>query len=104
MIGGPSSGDVLSERENEERPSALTITELIRGRVPGVTTDERGRVRIRGHAGEPLYVVNGVPLLGLPSIPPSDVESIRILKGPETAIYGWRAGNGVIEIKTKRHK
>jgi TonB-linked SusC/RagA family outer membrane protein len=86
-------------------------------------------VRLRGASGlagnpQPLYVVDGVPvfqnmgttagwsglagasepvelnpLLGLP---PEDVLSITIMKGPfETARYGAQGQNGVISIVTK---
>ncbi|MEL7121156.1 MAG: TonB-dependent receptor [Bacteroidota bacterium] len=53
----------------------------------------------------PLIVVDGVPLAEgstLSSISPSDIESINILKdAASAAIYGSRAGNGVILITTK---
>ena len=36
-------------------------------------------------------------------INPSDIESIRVLKdASETAIYGVRGANGVVEIRTKK--
>lgn len=72
---------------------------------------------------EPLFVVDGVPLasssfigtigpgssLGngggastLNGIPPGDISSVSVLKGPAaTAIYGSRAANGVILITLK---
>ena len=40
---------------------------------------------------------------GISDINPDDVESISVLKGPSAAaIYGSRAGNGVILITTKK--
>ena len=85
---------------------------------------------IRGAAGgaagnEPLIVVDGFPMTNytepseptrsnygdygsrssLNSIDPNDVESIEVLKDASaTAIYGSRAGHGVILITTKRGK
>ena len=84
------------------------------------------RIRIRGGtsvngSSDPLYVVDGFPLLGSPqsgnaglgnstesplnSINPNDIESIEVLKdASSTAIYGSRGANGVIIITTKSGK
>ena len=77
-------------------------------------------IRIRGvgstNNSEPLYVIDGI-IIGnvdggghtsispLSMINPNDIESIDILKDASaTAIYGARAGNGVVIITTKRGK
>tara|TARA_R110002049_G_scaffold33017_6_gene109018 strand:- start:297 stop:3911 length:3615 start_codon:yes stop_codon:yes gene_type:complete len=62
----------------------------------------------------PLYVVDGIPLTSvsnsednflLNNINPADIESISVLKDAASkAIYGNRASNGVIIIKTKQGK
>lgn len=63
--------------------------------------------------GTPLYVVDGVPIQAFTSpvtgantlsdIDPSMIESIEVLKdAASAAIYGSRAGNGVILITTKK--
>ena len=40
---------------------------------------------------------------GAADINPDDIESVTVLKGPNAAaLYGLRAGNGVIVITTKR--
>lgn len=86
------------------------------------------KFRIRGEAStgagnEPLFVIDGFPVnsggtLGsgniyeagttdnvLESLNPDDIESISVLKdAASTAIYGARAGHGVILITTKRGK
>lgn len=89
----------------------------------------RANVRIRGDNSisgnkEPLWVVDGLPLQGgvasinvlnagniqesvldhgVGNLSPADIESITILKdAAASAIYGARAANGVIVIKTKR--
>ncbi len=55
---------------------------------------------------EPMVVVNGVPsnpasvVDYLNSFPPNSIDYIEVLTGPEAAIYGTRAGNGVIILKT----
>lgn len=86
----------------------------------GITVNIRGSNSIRSGNG-PLYVVDGIPLAGggspevnsggigsasggnpLTFLNPNDIESISILKdASSTAIYGSRAANGVIIIKTK---
>lgn len=77
-------------------------------------------IRVRGvgslNNSEPLYVIDGI-IIGnvagggqssvspLSLINPNDIESIDILKDASaTAIYGARAGNGVVIITTKRGK
>ncbi|MEL6135382.1 MAG: TonB-dependent receptor plug domain-containing protein, partial [Bacteroidota bacterium] len=85
-------------------------------------------IRIRGIgstlSAEPLYVIDGVPVVNdnasnstnfseldgggqysnaLNTLNPNDIESIEVLKDASaTAIYGARAANGVVIIKTKR--
>jgi TonB-linked SusC/RagA family outer membrane protein len=87
------------------------------------------RITIRGNSfldgsGQPLIVVDGVPIdnmgaktddvwgnrqidygNGLNDINMDDVENISVLKGPAaSALYGSRAGSGVIMITTKSAK
>jgi TonB-linked SusC/RagA family outer membrane protein len=85
-------------------------------------------IRIRGSktitgTGQPLFVVDGTPIDNSTNstgsstgsgtvapnrasdISPDDIESITVLKGAASAaIYGARAGQGVILITTKRGK
>jgi TonB-dependent starch-binding outer membrane protein SusC len=103
-----TTGEALEDRK-VGRPE-----ELLRGQFPGVlvvpTSDGGFSVRIRGlgpGSGEPLYVVDGIPLAvapgqGLRWLNPMDIERIDVLKGAAAAIYGGRAANGVILITTKR--
>jgi TonB-linked SusC/RagA family outer membrane protein len=80
----------------------------------------RGNNSITGN-NQPLIVVDGIPIdnfssktddywgnsyvdkgSGLGDISPDDVENISVLKGPAAAaLYGSRAGNGVLLITTK---
>lgn len=92
------------------------------------------KVSIRGNRSvsgnnQPLYVIDGVPMLnssneqavsaiggtadagnrdggdGISNLNPDDIESMSILKGASAAaLYGSRAGNGVILITTKSGK
>ena len=101
------------------RPRVNRIEELLEGRVPGVSvTRLRGgnlSLQIRGVGrgygnGEPLLVVDGTPWTTdmpirslLNAINPNDVARIDVLKDASSAaIYGSRAGNGVLLI-TLRH-
>ena len=93
------------------------IEVALMGKVPGleVTRTADGWVAIRIHgpssffgSGEPLYVLDGIPITPGPNgriqgLNAHDIESIQVLKDPaETALYGVRGGNGVIVIKTKQ--
>ena len=65
----------------------------------------RGRSTLLGNAAaSPLIVVDNFPYEGdLNNINPNDVESISVLKdAAAAAIWGARAGNGVIVITTKK--
>ncbi|MCC5928350.1 MAG: SusC/RagA family TonB-linked outer membrane protein [Cyclobacteriaceae bacterium] len=88
--------------------SSVSVT--IRG-INSLTTDN-----------QPLFVVDGIPMNNslnnfrrfgdrneidygnaISDINPEDIESISVLKGPSAAaLYGSRAGNGVILITTKK--
>jgi TonB-dependent starch-binding outer membrane protein SusC len=66
-----------------------------------------------GSSGDPLVVIDGVPITGifgkerspLTLVNQSDIESLDVLKGvAATAIYGSRGSNGVILITTKSAK
>ena len=68
------------------------------------------QIRIRGISSngscDPLYVVDGrIAESGIGGIDPNDIESMEVLKdGASAAIYGARAGNGVVLITTKKGK
>lgn len=65
--------------------------------------------------GQPLYVIDGIPMHSFTSpvtgtnaladIDPSTIESVEVLKdAAAAALYGSRAGNGVVLITTKKGK
>ncbi|WP_052823310.1 SusC/RagA family TonB-linked outer membrane protein [Neotamlana sedimentorum] len=97
----------VSSKEITQAPVVSTSQALV-GRVPGlVSTQESGEpgqddanLSIRGF-GTPLIIIDGFEA-PLNNIDPSEIESISILKDASAAIYGSRAGNGVVLIKTKR--
>ena len=93
---------------NASKANYTNIYDMIRGEVPGVIVNGT-RISIRGSSSvnasnEPLFVVDGSPVTTISSINPNDVESISILKGSSTAIYGARGANGVILINLKSGK
>ncbi len=103
---------VVSTEQLLQIPSS-NITSQLQGRVSGVTVSGDGRpgqaakVRIRGFSGfggnQPLYVIDGVPTSDVSTLNPNDIESMSVLKDAGAAsIYGSRAANGVILIKTKK--
>jgi TonB-linked SusC/RagA family outer membrane protein len=119
---GNVSGDALTETPQNNVLNALS------GKVSGVQISQMGgsagssvNIIIRGANSlngdnQPLFVIDGVPVanqlnngfqkadMGNPisDINPSEIENISILKGPSAAaLYGSRAGNGVVLITTK---
>lgn len=78
----------------------------------GVRPGEVGSISVRGSNSinadqSPLVVIDGIvgQSVGLDMLNPQDIESIEILKDASaTAIYGARAGNGVILVNTKKGK
>ncbi len=111
-----------------------SVDQALQGKLSGVSiTNNSGdpgggvSVRIRGEGtlgnSEPLYVIDGVPVVNnsnseiplagtsgkvsnpLSNLNPNDIESIDILKDASAAaIYGVRGANGVVIITTKRGK
>lgn len=125
----------IRNKDFKDQPVA-NLANSIQGRVSGLnvasTSGTPGAgllVSVRGNQN-PLYVVDGIPLLSESSsalstsfnlqgesvgqgqslssvsdINPNDIESIEILKDASAAaIYGARAANGVVLITTKRGK
>jgi len=113
------TGSVVAVKgtELEKAPSA-NLSNTLGGRLPGISTVQASgepgydgsAIRIRGTNSlgnsNALIVVDGVPNRsgGLDRLNPADIESISVLKDAAAAIYGSRAGNGVILITTKRGK
>ena len=129
---GYSVGEVDGEEMNNVGNENLLTS--LSGRVSGVTINQTSGIGssssiiIRGASSlrnnQPLFVVDGVPIansLGnvsekgngnkvdygnaISDINPADIANISVLKGPSAAaLYGSRAGNGVILITTKSGK
>ncbi len=101
--------------EELSKARELNVVNSLSGKVAGISVSRSGsgvgadsRVILRGNrsifgSSQPLYVVDGVPILGdVTDINPDDIESISVLKGANAAaLYGNRAQNGAIIMTTK---
>jgi TonB-linked SusC/RagA family outer membrane protein len=100
--------------QNTQRLASRSLPEQLQGMAAGVQVRTGGApgqeavVNIRGLStvfgnGNPLYVIDGVFSDPNTTVNPNDIESIQVLKDASAAaIYGSRAGNGVIIITTKK--
>jgi TonB-linked SusC/RagA family outer membrane protein len=106
------AGKVSGVTINSTGGAGSTVSMVIRG-ATSMTTDN-----------QPLFVVDGVPMENtvnnvggfgsrnqvdygnaIADLDPESIENITILKGPSAAaLYGTRAGNGVVLITTKKAK
>ncbi|MEP7258564.1 MAG: SusC/RagA family TonB-linked outer membrane protein [Flavitalea sp.] len=106
------SGKVAGVTINQTGGAGSSVSMIIRG-ATSLNNDN-----------QPLFVIDGVPVANslnnisqigddnrvdygnaIGGINPDDVESVSILKGPSAAaLYGSRAGNGVVLITTKTGK
>lgn len=128
---GYSTQDLKADDLLESRTSSLanTLVGKVAGAQISESGSGMGgstRIIIRGSSSlsgnnQPLWVVDGIPIddsqpstvsndwggsdrAGMASqLNPDDIESISILKGPSaSALYGSRAGNGVVLVTTKK--
>ena len=106
------SGKVAGVTINSTGGTGSSVSMVIRG-ATSLSTDN-----------QPLFVVDGVPIANtvnnvggfgddnrvdygnaISDLDPESIESVTILKGPSAAaLYGTRAGNGVVLITTKKAK
>ncbi len=104
------AGKVSGVTINSTGGTGSTVSMVIRG-ATSMSTDN-----------QPLFVVDGVPMSNtvnnvggfgrdnrvdygnaIADLDPESIESVSILKGPSAAaLYGTRAGNGVVLITTKK--
>ena len=106
------AGKVAGATINSTGGTGSSVSMVIRG-ATSLNTDN-----------QPLFVVDGVPMSNslnnmgqfgsdnivdygnaISDLNPDDIESMTVLKGPSAAaLYGTRAGNGVVLITTKKAK
>ncbi len=108
--------DTITSGDIREQPLSFT-EQLLHGQVAGVEVLKHPgggiSVRIRGvnsimGGSEPLYIVDGMPVLhdtrgeGLRWLNIHDIKKIEIIKDIDArALYGSRGANGVVLISTK---
>jgi len=105
----------VSSKDIATIPNDGRVETALQGRTPGVIVasnsgqpGDASTVRVRGistiYAGaSPLWVVDGVVVSDIGYLNQSDIQSIEVLKdAASAAIYGTRAGNGVILVTTKQ--
>jgi TonB-linked SusC/RagA family outer membrane protein len=113
MISSIASLDIEKNLVNKPITS---LSQALQGGVTGLTVTQSSglpggdaaTIKIRGIStlgySDPLVLVDGIPM-DMNSLDPNTIESVTILKdGSAAAIYGARAANGVIVIRTKRGK
>ena len=91
--------------------STSNVNDALRGQASGLIVrrpntgmpDDFSTFVIRNFSQPPLIIVDGMEAT-IEEVDPNDVESISILKDAAAAVYGSRAGNGVVVVKTKRGK
>lgn len=95
------------DTEDLLKAPVANISNALVGRLPGVRVQNSGgmpgaesTVDIRGF-GTPLILVDGIEQPGF-QVDPNEIESISVLKDASAAIYGVKAGNGVVLITTKK--
>ncbi|MBW7893468.1 MAG: TonB-dependent receptor plug domain-containing protein, partial [Chitinophagaceae bacterium] len=106
------SGKVAGVTINQTGAAGSSVSMVIRG-ATSLSSDN-----------QPLFVIDGVPIANtlnnvsqigddnrvdygnsIGGINPDDIENVTVLKGPSAAaLYGSRAGNGVVLITTKSGK
>jgi TonB-linked SusC/RagA family outer membrane protein len=124
MINNAETGNLLSAITSKVAGVNITSSAGVAGASSYITV--RGQNSITGN-NQPLFVVDGIPIdnsmnySGNPDdgvnnlgggvaysnraidLNPDDIETISVLKGgAATALYGLRAGNGVVIITTKK--
>ncbi|MFA6401348.1 MAG: SusC/RagA family TonB-linked outer membrane protein [Salinivirgaceae bacterium] len=103
--------------EEVSRVKELDVVNALSGKVAGVNIIQAdgaiggggSRIVIRGESSlagntDPLFIINGIPG-DANDVAPDDIESISVLKGAAAAaLYGSKAGAGVVMITSKSGK
>ena len=114
------TGAVASVKgEDIKNLSTTDAAAALQGKVTGVqiintgSPGEGAEIRVRGYGtnstdpanSRPLMIVDGLKVDNIQYLDPTMIESIEILKdAASAAIYGAKAGNGVVLITTKTGK
>src|SRR5690606_32233762 len=108
---------VTIQAQDIEKTPTANVMQSLQGKVPGVQVVSTGSpgdsptVRLRGIGSyssdnsKPLFVVDGMFYNNIDFLNTKDIESVTVLKdASSSAIYGVRAANGVVIVKTKTGK
>lgn len=101
---------LVTAKDLADKPNANPLSS-IQGKLSGVQILNSGapggspRVDIRGVGsltGKTVFIVDGMITDDISFLSPQDIESMSVLKDPSSlAIFGARASNGAVIIKTK---
>ena len=113
MVSSIASLDLSTNLDNKP---ILSLSQALQGGITGLAVTQSSglpgadaaAIKIRGistlNNSDPLVLVDGVPM-DMNNLDPTTIENVTVLKdAAAAAIYGSRAANGVIVIKTKRGK
>jgi vitamin B12 transporter len=115
----PVAADLVRLDEVAERGGEINPADWLRG-LPGVGVWSTGggidggtqTVRLRGLSGKyTLFLVDGIPAtdqskddgqLRLPLLAPAGIESVEVVRGSQSGLYGSGAVGGVVDFRTAR--
>ncbi len=109
-------GDSSRVTDNDVQLANESIEHMLERRAPGlqvvpspegVVLQIRGNSQIDGALTPPLYILNGLPFTPGPGglvtgLSISEIDTVKVLKGAQAAMYGIDGANGVIVITTKQ--
>ena len=106
------TGSIATVKADEiAKVPVSNLSNSLAGRAPGVTivgntgfAGASSSIRMRGATAEPLYVINDVikDKAAFDALDANEIETISFLKdAASSAIYGSKAGNGVVVVTTK---
>ncbi|WDF48257.1 SusC/RagA family TonB-linked outer membrane protein [Chryseobacterium sp. KACC 21268] len=104
---------IVTAKDLADKPNANPLNS-VQGKLAGVNVVTSGtpggspRVDIRGVgslSGNTVFIVDGMMTEDISFLNPQDIESMSVLKDPSSlAIFGAKAANGAVIIKTKSGK
>lgn len=110
-----SAVSTLDVTKNMATKPITSLSQSLQGGITGLNVSQgsglpgadAATIKIRGISSlltnnDPLVLVDGIPM-DMNQLDPNTIESVTVLKdAAASAIYGARAANGVIVVKTKR--
>lgn len=110
-----SAVSTLDVTKNMATKPITSLSQSLQGGITGLNVSQSSAlpgadaavIKIRGISSlitnnDPLVLVDGIPM-DMNQLDPNTIESVTVLKdAAASAIYGARAANGVIVVKTKR--